>query len=377
MRDRSRRDDVKKPDRGDPGRRKDEPPVPIGDPGDGEEKDLSFLSAAVHDMLNGGRPSQAAIAAAQNHRWPHGLDMSEWNGPTARHPNARNVGTRNMQPPSEAVMGNWAWFAAWARVCEVEGLIGKELGSNSLFYLITPFNCLRLAAMHLDGDDLRVVREFMRAIVTFFAVASINASRRRTSVLSTLPEMSREYDDEDSEAPTAANAGNRYTRKRNDGNAASVVVQIALRDPGSCGVDDLDTLRQIIIAGDVAAVRRVARHVNDGGWMWGVIDDPGVDPAWPTRWRWLIVRFEDAVLVVFFGPWPNGNTKPCCSLCYFTAEDGHWLRTEAWPEGWSVEIVDGEIVTRDNHGEVRVPWPDRRELWRVEIEGNRVTFTEA
>jgi hypothetical protein len=339
---------------------------------------LELMRIAVDRRLKGLLPSTGALALARERQYKRGMDLRCWNGKRSDRPECGHAGSQNVPVIAAATLGNWQWLVALARLWIAEGLLGRELGSNSLLYLKTVLDAMRWAATKATGDDLGALRTVIRAAVGWFAIGAMYVERRHSTVLSTMGQR-RESRHMELRSPTAVNSGSRWTAKRDDGDAASVVVRAALSDPAAWFVvggdspgSDVELLRAVraVIAGETWAAREIARHVNDGGWLLGTIDNPDV------AWHWLVTRGDGWVRSAYFGPYPNAaGGKPCRSVTQLTI-DGEWTSVEAMPQGWHVEEQGNAIVTQDFRGEVVLARPPGVVLWETEMNGSGVEFRE-
>jgi hypothetical protein len=296
-------------------------------------------------------------------------------------------GSLNIAPEARAVIGDWRWHVALARVWRAQGLFGREIGSNSVDYTGTVLHsdvwamgAARAAGDNAGAEDIRIA---VRAAIFYFALCSVNVPRRHSTWLSTDDRFpGDEADHPNPQAPTAAAAGMRWTVHRggHDGDAASGVLRGALDDPGWWGLTDAERylLRRIVNDTDLSAVRRVAKHVDEGGYLFGVIDTPEV------RWHFRVRRTTEGIEVLNDSQYPNGNTKQCCPVCIVRVADGSWVSVRAWPNGWQVEDDGANIVTRSlgNHdqpvkpGVVSIARLGGEPIYTLEIRGRDVELIE-
>jgi hypothetical protein len=338
---------------------------------DGDEP-LQPLIDGTLARLAGRQPSPASLALARSEA-PQD-DLRCWNGRDEDNPDCHFNGSQNIGPVAAATLGNSRWLVLLAHHWEAFGLLGRELGSNSLLYLSRVLDAMRWALSVTSGADRAVLRRVLRAAVGLLALGTLPSPRLHSVVLSTAKGRARRetvHPKRKHLRATAAIAGNRWAARPTDGNAASCVVTSALADPSSWGLteDEADRLSRAI-RGSVADAQHIGRHVRDGGWLLGTWSWAPREPG--IGWQFVISRGADWAQWLFIGPWPNASGgKPCRSVTQFRS-NGEWLSVEAMAEGWSVHQADGQIVTRDNRGEVIVPALTEGELWRVELTGSVV-----
>jgi hypothetical protein len=351
------------------------PPADDGDrddEGKGGDGPLSILDEGIADREAGRQPSAEALAYARENAGP--ATLTQWNKSPG--------GSQNVGPMARAVMGDWRWLVQLALKWK-EGLFGREIGANSIDYVITVLRSLlvgrRLALVAGYYPGAEAIRIAVRAAIGYFALCSVPVPRRHSTWLSTdhrFPGTTATHPRP--ESPTAAAAGMRWAIRRGgkDGDAASVVIRGALADPQRWGLthDEADLVARIVVEGDRSAAREIGRRVNEGGWLFGTL------PGWHFRAR----RTSEGVEVVNDSEYPNGNTKMVCSVCIVRL-DGTWVSVRAWPEGYQV-IDDGEqIVTRSlgqhgqpaEPGEVTVQRLGGEELWRLDLHGSEIAMEVA
>lgn len=341
---------------------------------------LEPLDKGLEARLAGKQPSPESIALAQSHGYsgPAAAElMTRWNH--------IGGGSQNIAPEARAVLSDWRWHVELSRVWRAQGLFGREFGANSIDYAQTVLRSMvwALTAAEVAGDtkgadDIRIA---VRAAIFYFALCSVNVVRRHSTWLSTDDRFpGDEVDHANPQAPTAAAAGMRWTVRRggHDGDAASNVLRGALANPGWWGLtsDERELLKRIVFDTDLAVMSQVARHVDRGGWLFGIIDTPAV------RWHIRVRRTTDGVEALNDSDYPNGNTKQCCGVTIMRL-DGKWISVRAWPNGWHVEDDGASIVVRSlgNHdqpvkpGVVSVARLGGEPIYTLDISGRAVTFT--